>query len=64
MEPKYFIEIQFLCLREIPQVNKMKFDKKTYDVKIDKVQKIEIPLSFFEEDESRISSLKLLNNSD
>ena len=63
MKSNYTIEIKFLSLREIPQVNKMKFNKKIYEVKKDTVQKIEIPLSFFEEDESQISSLKLLNNS-
>ena len=62
--PKYYIlEIKFLSLRETPQINQMKFNDNIYEVTQDTILNIEIPSTFFEEDESKNSSIKLFKNS-
>ena len=63
MEYNYIIEIKFLSFREMPQVNKIKFNGNIYEVSKDMVKKINIPSKFFEEDESKNSSIKLFKDS-
>ena len=64
MASQYFLEIQFLSFREKPEINKVKFNDQIYEVILDSVKKIELPKLFFEEDESKNSSLKLLKDSE
>ena len=64
MDSNYVIEIQFLSFREKPEINKLKFNGQIYDVTLDTVNEIVLPEAFFEEDESKNSSIKLFKNSE
>ena len=64
MDTNYVLEIQFLSFRERPEINKLKFNGQIYDVTLDTVKKIILPKAFFEEGESKNSSIKLLKNSE
>ena len=64
MDSNYVLEIQFLSFREKPEINKLKFNGQIYDVTLDTVNEIVLPEAFFEEDESKNSSIKLFKNSE
>ena len=59
----YILEIKFISFRGTPQINQMKFNNTIYKVTHDAVEKIELPISFFVEGESKNSSIKLLKDS-
>ena len=63
MNTKYFLEIKFLSFREKPEVDMFKFNGQTYNIKPDEEKRLEIPQSFFDEDESKKGLLKLFGNS-
>ena len=63
MDSKFILEIKFLSSREKPQVNKIIFNNLICEVSPDTIKKIEIPSSFFEENESKNASIQLFNNS-
>ena len=59
MNSKHILEIKFLSFREKPEIDKLRFNSQTYKVKPEEEIKIEIPQSFFDENESKKSSIKL-----
>ena len=63
MNTKHFLEIKFLSFREKPEVDMFKFNGQTYNIKPDEEKRLEIPQSFFDEDESKKGLLKLFGNS-
>ena len=63
MDSKYILKIKFLSIRQKPQVNKILFNNVISEVTPDEVKKVEIPQSFFEENERKNSSIQLFNNS-
>ena len=63
MEEKSCLEIKFLSFRENPEVDSFIFDNIKYNVKSEDEKKIEIPSKFFDENESKKGSIKLISNS-
>ena len=64
MSAEYVLEIKFLSFREKPEVDSFKFNGQLYKVKPDEEKKLEIPPTFFDEDESKNSPIKLFFNSE
>ena len=60
-QPK--LEIDFISFREFPTIDSYKFLSEKYEVKPNTSNIIQIPFSFFDEDETKCTSLKLYQNS-
>lgn len=63
MTSEYVLEIKYLSFREKPEVDRIKFNGIFYDVKIEAIETIVLSQAFFEEDESKNSSIKLFHDS-
>ena len=62
MDSEYILEISFLSFRETTQVNQLKFNGQIYDAMKGETLKINIPPLFFDENETKTTSINLFKS--
>ena len=62
MESKNVLVLFFLSIEEKPKVNRLEFNGNLYDVKVDTFKTIDIPENFYDENETKTSSIKLFED--